>query len=173
MVLHFGWDPLSMCIAGAEILQISILAKASYDPRDRDNSWRCTLHNTNCLLYTLRFILLKTQHQFLTQCTLSVSYKSSLLLTSLLMALKMNHLELILLNCSGRWTFLFCICCVHYLSFCICVQICLSPYWDRFVGHSNKVHYRRTTHAPFAGGRSTAGLTNALKHYWGGGGGGL
>ena len=126
MVLHFGWDPLSMCIAGAEILQISILAKASYDPRDRDNSWRCTLHNTNCMLYTLRFIWLKTQHQFLTQCTLSVSYKSSLLLTSLLMALKMNHLELILLNCSGRWTFLFCICCVHYLSFCICVQICLT-----------------------------------------------
>ena len=45
------------------------------------------------------------------------------------------------------------------------------PYWDRFVGHSNKVHYRRTTHAPFAGGRSTAGLTNALKHYWAGEGG--
>ena len=42
IVVHFGERSHSMCIAGAQILQISILAKPRYDTRDKSNFLHCT-----------------------------------------------------------------------------------------------------------------------------------
>ena len=90
IVVHFGERSHSMCIAGAQILQISILAKPRYDTRDKSNFLHCTSVSHICavpiqsvIFCTWRVLmccaiqLIKLQRSVLMHCICIVQYRTT------------------------------------------------------------------------------------------------